>query len=66
MDITTIVDSFQQSIYELQRQLDSLKAAYAKANTNGTFKMWVYPYLMRTYNIDINSALAVMRTLTEL
>lgn len=36
--------------------IDFLKAAYTKANTNGTFKLWAKTYIRRSYNIDALSA----------
>ena len=39
--------------------MDFLKAEFANANTNGTFKLWAKTYIMREYSIDANSANAV-------
>lgn len=32
--------------------MNYLKAEFANANTNGTFKLWAKTFIMRRYNID--------------
>lgn len=39
--------------------MDYLKAEFATANTNGTFKLWAKTFIMRKYNIDALAANSV-------
>lgn len=43
--------------------LNYLQQEFAKAHTNGTFRLWLHTFLQRRYNLEIDAVGIVMNTL---